>query len=230
MKAYGYIRVSTTMQSQDGVSLGNQRDRIQALCVASGYDLCGMFEDSGLSGSKVSNRNGLKTALDTVTKEKAVLVVYSLSRLSRSITDAIEITKRLQKSGSALVSICEKIDLTSASGAMLFHMLCVFSQGERAQLAERVKSAMQFKKRQGRRVGTVPFGWDLASDMQTLVENPTEQATLSRILELTAEGKSLKAIVEKLEAQGCRTKLGGPWKRESVRQIVKRNQILKVAA
>ena len=156
--------------------------------------------------------------------------VYSLSRLSRSIVDASQITDALQKAGASLASISEKVDLSTPSGVLFFNLLLCFAQNERATLQDRVRSAMQYQKRQGKRVGTVPFGWSLGPDGVTLVEQTEEQATLGRILSASAKGHSLKAIVETLEAEGRRTKNGGTWKRETVRQIVKRNLAQEVAA
>jgi site-specific DNA recombinase len=230
MKAYGYIRCSTTLQSSEGVTLKNQAQRIQDWCKANGHELVQVFEDAGLSGSKVARREGLKQALEAVKAAKGILVVYSLSRLSRSITDACQITDGLQKAGASLASLSERVDLTTASGTMLFQMLCVFASGERMQLVERVKSAMQYKKRQGKRVGTVPFGWSLGSDLETLVEHEEEQKTLRMIVAMDGKDKSLREIVEELEAKMRRTKNGGSWKRETVRQILKRKAGLKLAA
>jgi site-specific DNA recombinase len=217
------------MQSTEGVTLQNQSQRIADWCKANGHELVKVYEDAGLSGSKVANREGLKQALEAVKAARGILVVYSLSRLSRNIVHASQITEALDKAGASLASISEKVDLTNASGRLYFNLLLCFAQGERATLQERVKSAMQFKARQGKRVGTVPFGW-VCKDGENLTPCATEQKTLALILDLSAQGRSLKAIVEALKAKGCQTKNGGAWKRETVRQIVKRNQALKVAA
>lgn len=45
--AIGYVRVSTQEQAHEGVSLEAQRARIEAWCIANGYDLatnCAKFE------------------------------------------------------------------------------------------------------------------------------------------------------------------------------------------
>jgi site-specific DNA recombinase len=230
MRVYGYLRCSTQMQVEKE-TLANQRDRIQAWCSVNGHELVAVYEDAGLSGSKVSNREGLKGALEVVTKDKgSILCVYSISRLSRNLIQATEIIQRLEKAGCALVSLSEKIDLTTAAGSLYCNLLLCFAQGERAQLQERVKSAMQFRKRQGKLVGTVPFGWAVGQDGETLIAESGEQETLALMQRLSAKGKSLSDIVEALEVKGLRSKKGGPWKRESVRQILKRSQTERIAA
>jgi DNA invertase Pin-like site-specific DNA recombinase len=56
-------------------------------------------------------------ALEAACRAKAVLVVYSLSRMSRSVTDTLAIVARLDKAGAGFVSLTESIDTTTADGA-----------------------------------------------------------------------------------------------------------------
>ena len=94
-RAIGYIRVSTTRQAEEGVSIDAQTARIRAWCDANGYSLADVFTDAGISGKRQDNRPGLRKALDAACKQRAALVVYSLSRLARSTRDAIEIASRV---------------------------------------------------------------------------------------------------------------------------------------
>ncbi len=137
MKAIGYCRVSTEGQAHDGVSLATQQARILAWCEANGYSLVELHVDAGLSGCRSDNRPGLQAALSVACRERAALIVYSLSRLARSTKDAISISDRLAKSGADLVSLSERLDTTSAAGKMIFRMLAVLAEFERDQVAER---------------------------------------------------------------------------------------------
>ena len=109
MKAVGYIRVSTTRQAVDGVSLEAQRAKIEAWCTVNDFELSDVFVDAGISGKRADNRTGLQDALQAACKARgAALVVYSLSRLARSTKDAIAIAERLEKAGADLVSLSER--------------------------------------------------------------------------------------------------------------------------
>ena len=44
MKAVGYIRVSTDEQANEGVSLDNQRKRIEAFCIAKDWELVDVYK------------------------------------------------------------------------------------------------------------------------------------------------------------------------------------------
>jgi site-specific DNA recombinase len=221
-KAVGYIRVSTEGQASKGVSLQAQSDRIEAWAVANLYDLVNIYKDAGLSGFRVENRPGLQAALAEAEASKAALVVYSLSRSARSTKDAIEISEKLDRAGADLVSLSEHIDTTSAAGKMVFRMLAVLAEFERDQIAEWTSTAMRFKKSQGKRVGSVPSGYDLANDGETLVPNPKEQRGLAIIYKLRRVGRSLREIAEVLDELGLRPKRGRVWSAAAIRRILLR--------
>ena len=223
MKAIGYVRVSTAEQAEEGVSIDAQRDRIAAWCVLNDCELTQVHVDAGISGKRADNRPALKDAIDEATQTGAVLVVYSLSRLARSTRDTLDIAERLEKAGADLVSLSEKIDTTSAAGKMIFRMLAVLAEFERDVISERTKTALQHKKRNGERVGTVPFGFKLAADGIRLIENPAEQEVIGLIHELKEAGQSSRAIADELTQRNIPTKKGGKrWAHTAVIKILKR--------
>ncbi|HEY2838155.1 MAG TPA: recombinase family protein [Pirellulales bacterium] len=90
-------------------------------------------------------------------------------------------------------------------------------------IGARTKSALQAKIRRGQRCGSVRFGYDLADDGKTLVENPNEQAALALIREESARGSSPRKIAEALTSRGIPTKAGKTtWLHTTVRQILAR--------
>ncbi len=222
-EAVGYLRVSTERQAHEGVSLEAQKAKIRAWCKANNYSMLGLHTDAGLSGSRADNRPGLQTALNEVCKAKAVLVVYSLSRLARSTKDAILISERLNRAGADLVSLSEQIDTTSASGKMVFRLLAVLAEFERDLISERITTALAHLKSQGRRVsGLIPYGFDLDSDGRTLTLNKHEQTVIRRICQLRAQGQSLREIAAALNKHGILSKRGQLWSAKVVRSILLR--------
>ena len=98
MKAIAYCRVSTVAQGEDGISLEMQRDRIAAWCTGNGYEQEAVFVET-MSGGRASNRPELQKALSLACKVRGVLVVFSLSRLARSVKDTLLIAERLERPG-----------------------------------------------------------------------------------------------------------------------------------
>lgn len=230
-KAIGYIRVSTTDQAVEGVSLDAQRSRIDAWCLANGFDLVCVHEDAGISGGRADNRPGLQQAIEDACRHKAPIIVYSLSRLGRSMRDVLDITARLDKCGADLVSLSEKIDTTSAAGRMLFHILAALAQFERDLTAERTLAAMAHMRQNNRRIsGRIPFGHDLDHDAVSLVANPQEEAVIEEMVILRSEGCTLQAIADRLNARGVKSKTGRRWVPKTVRGVLLRREAVSARA
>jgi site-specific DNA recombinase len=219
MQAVGYARVSTEEQAREGVSLEAQRARIEAWAQANETALIGFFEDAGISGSRTENREGLRQAISQACEKKAILVVYSLSRLSRSTKDTLALAERLEKAGADLVSLSEKIDTTSASGKMVFRMLAVLNEFERDQISERTAAALRHKRDQRQAYSPTPYGFDRICDL--LVINHDEQKVIEEILELREKGWSLREIVRSLNEDGVSAKNGGQWHASTVRSVLR---------
>lgn len=167
----------------------------------------------------METRKGLQDALAAVRKGDA-LVAYSLSRLSRSTKDMLEIAELLAKRGADLVFITERIDTSSAAGKMVTKMLMVLSEFERDQVSERTRCALQHMKKNRQRVGAIPFGSRLCSDGKTLEDHPGEQATITRARDLRQQGCSLRAIASALADSGCCARSGKVFEAMQVRAML----------
>ena len=222
MQAIFYLRVSTEQQATEGVSLEAQQAKLTAWATLNDATVLGVYSDAGLSGTK-DDRPGLLAAMEAATKCKATLVVYSLSRLSRSTAATIRLADELNRAGAELVSLSEKIDTTTAAGKMVFRMLSVLNEFERDLVSERTTTALRHKKAQGQRVGEIPFGYDLAADGITLTANPAQLEAIELINSLRAEGLTYQAIADELTARGIATKKGkAKWSTASIHKIVNR--------
>jgi site-specific DNA recombinase len=182
-----------------------------------------VFVDAGISGKRADNRPALQAALDAACASGGILVVYSLSRLARSIRDTLAIAERLERAGADLVSLSENINTTSASGKMVFRLLAVLAEFERDLISERTRGALDHKRALGERVsGRLPYGHDLAVDGRTLVANPAELEVLARIRAMSEAGRGPGPIARELNALAVPTKGGGPWSPSTVRGLLRR--------
>ena len=92
-----------------------------------------------------------------------------------------------------------------------------FSEYERSVIRARTRAAMQHKRANGQRVGTIPYGFDLDPDGRTLVANEIEQAVLADIRTRRSEGWTLQRIAAELSDRGIPTKKGRRrWAHQSV--------------
>lgn len=219
-----YLRVSTTGQVIDGVSLKAQESKARAWCELNDYEISGVFTDAGISGKSTANRKGLQNALDSVKKDNA-LVMYSLSRLARSTKDTIQISETLNAKGVDLVSLSEKIDTTTAAGKMVFRMLAVLSEFERDQVSERTSAALQHKKAKEERTGSIPYGFKLAMDNVKLLKDKAEQVMIALCKEFKEQGLSLRKIAAKLLEQGFKNRVGSAFNAQSIKNILVANGV-----
>jgi len=229
MKAIAYCRVSTVAQGEDGVSLEMQRDRIAGWCVGNGYEQEAVFVET-MSGGRASNRPELQKALSMSCRVRGVLVVFSLSRLARSVKDTLLIAERLERAGANLASLTERIDTNSALGKMVFRLLSSLAEFEKDQLSERTASAMGHLRRSNRRISArIPLGYNLARDGATLIPNRSELRVIEDICRRRHKGQSLASIAGRLQLDGVATKAGGRWHASTVRAIIERREKLLVA-
>jgi site-specific DNA recombinase len=228
LKAFGYCRVSTTEQQDEGVSLLHQQERIGAWAKANGHELAGIYVEAR-SGGRADNRPEFKRAMGVACREGGILVVYSLSRFSRSVRDTLALAEQLDRAGANLASVRESLDTANAVGKMFFRLMSVLAEFERDQLRERTTNAMSHLRQQNRRISNkIPLGYDLAADGSTLVPNEREQAVISTIVARRSGGMTLWAVARSMEAEGIPTKMGGKWSPNTVLAILRRHE--KMAA
>ncbi len=67
---------------------------------------------------------------------------------------------------------------------------------------------MAVKKANGQRVGSVPFGHDLADDGTTLIPNEKEQTVIGDMRSMQSTGGTLREIALALTERGVPTKTG----------------------
>jgi site-specific DNA recombinase len=223
MTAIGYARVSTDKQADRGVSLEAQTEKIRAMTVVHSAELTDIIVEAGES-AKTLNRPGMQRLLALVDSgEVNVVIVAKLDRLTRSVKDLCELLERFERRGVALISVAESLDTSSAAGRLVLNIMTAVSQWEREAIGERTRDALSHKRRRGERVGNIAFGYRLTSDGIHVEPEPTEQAAMTAITELRAEGRSLRRIAMDLNSRGWRTRKGSEWRLESVARVASSN-------
>lgn len=132
----GYARVSTDEQSTDM--------QVDALRAAGCQRI---FVEHASGGTR--ERPELTKALDYC-RRGDVFVVWKLDRAARSLKHLIDIVAELQSNGVALQSLNDKIDTTTAAGALMFHIMGAFAEFERTVIRERTMAGIAAAKARGR--------------------------------------------------------------------------------
>jgi site-specific DNA recombinase len=199
MNTVGYIRVSTTEQCTDGVSLDNQKAKIVAYCTLKDLTLIEIIEDAGISAKNLHKRPGAQKMLALARKKQVdAIVVYKLDRMFRSTIDALETTKMLERQGVSFHSIEENLDTRSAMGLFFYTLLAALAELERKIIGEKTESALAHKRSKNKKTGgDVPYGYDLAP-ARLLIKNDAERKIIRLIRHLHRQGISLRGTCREL--------------------------------
>jgi len=207
-----YTRRSTDEEHQP-FSIDAQTSRLDAYVASQpGWQITHHFTDDA-SGATL-NRPGLGQALMAARAGRYdMLLVYRLDRLTRRIRDLATLVDELEKVSVHFRSATEPFDTSTAAGRMLVQMLGVFAEFEREVLIDRTRVGMERKAAKGKWTGgTVPYGYQLDRTCDIPVPNQVEASVVRQIFTTYAEERcGTRAIAERLNQRGIRTRFGKPW-------------------
>ena len=212
------------------MSLDAQRGRIRAWCEAAHAKLS-VVEDLGVCGSRrLEDRPGgseIAALLNQRQPSADAVAVVRLDRLGRDAAETLELLKRFSSGRVGLVSIIDRLDLTSPQGRAMAGVSAVFAELERELIGQRTAEALDELRNQGRVYGPVPFGYDAVDGL--LVESPAEQVVLDFMQAMRRGGMSYARIAACLNADRIPSKQGGRWHAMSVRSVLQTNERLQGA-
>lgn len=203
MSVYGYCRVSTGKQAEDGESLGVQERQIQGWCLMQGETVAETFVERGVSGSVPIAKRPEGSRLMTLVKKGDTIVTPRLDRFFRSALDALQTVEGAQKKGIRIVVIDALGDITGNGMAKAFLTIsAAFAELERDTIKERVSTVKADQRQRGRYLGgKVPYGYRVGPGGE-LVEDEKEQTAIKYARERRAEGMPLRKIQRALEIIG----------------------------
>ena len=149
-----YARVSVDRAQ----TVENQLRDLQAVAVRLGWTVVAVFTDEGISGAKGRDqRPGFDALLKGVArKEFDLIAAWSVCRLGRSLQDLVAFLADVQARGVDLYLHQQALDTSTPSGRMLFQLLGVFGEFERAMIRSRVMAGLD-RVRGQKRLGRPPM-------------------------------------------------------------------------
>jgi DNA invertase Pin-like site-specific DNA recombinase len=171
-----YARVSTKDQSWE-----LQVRDLRAYCQARGFDLVREYIDVGQSGAKDS-RPELNILMDDARKRQFdAIVVWRFDRFARSTKHLLTALEEFRALGIQFISYQENVDTSTPLGQALFTIVSAVAQLERELIRERVSAGIRNARANGKKLG-----------------RPKSSVDRERILELKAQGQSLRQIATNL--------------------------------
>lgn len=190
-----------------------------------------IFEDEGFSGKTLDRPQFQKLMRMQEAKPFDVLVVYRLDRVSRNVGDFAKLIEKLNRSGTAFVSIKEQFDTSTSMGRAMMNVSAVFAQLERETIAERVRDNMYLMAKDSCWTGgTTPLGYiservEYSDGGKTrayfrLTVQESEAAVVQLIYSEYLKTHSCRAVEYHLFEEGYRTRKGVLFDDVAVRRIL----------
>ena len=207
MKVFGYVRVSTAEQANNGESLETQRRQIEGWAMLKGWTVAEIFVEGGVSGSvPLADRPEGQRLLAAAGKGD-MIITPKLDRMFRSASDALGTLEELKAQGTGLVMIDLGGDVTgNGISKLVFTILSAVAENERDRTRERIREVKQRLASQGiYGGGKKPFGYDVVDGK--LVPNEEEQEQIKDMLDhRVSYGTSYRDLGEMYNLQAMTVK------------------------
>ena len=220
-KSFGYVRVSTKKQVENGKSIENQITKIKKY-----FEIHDIFDyeiivDDGYSAGS-DDRPGYKRLIRLIKSKKVEKIVISeIDRISRDLMDFLKLVEIVVNNGTELCGIKEEINIDTAIGRFLVNIKSVVAQFEREKDAERIIDNQSYRAEVNHEwcFGKTPFGWRKKEGTNLLEINEDDQKVFNEIIETIKLGYNQKETVDILNSR-C---IGGRiWTTSSLNRILAR--------
>ncbi|WP_415322907.1 recombinase family protein [Clostridium perfringens] len=225
-----YARVSTVEQAEEGYSIDEQERLLREYCEKHDLDVYKAYSDRGISGKDIKHRPELKEMLkDSEENKFDMVLVWKINRLSRKLADVLKMVELFDKNNVTFKSYSEPFETNTPAGKMQFQMMALIGEFERGTIAQNVKMGMLARAREGKWCGNRVLGYDIVPVERSLnkkrketklVINEKEADIVRLIFNEYSNGNGYKAITNKLNKLGYKTKKGNNFSVGSIKDIL----------
>lgn len=211
-----YFRVSTARQGQSGLGLEAQQAAVRTFV---GADAQLVAEYTEVESGRKNSRPQLQAAIERAKQADAVLLVAKLDRLARNVAFLATLMESHVR--------FKAVDLPAADEFTL-HILAAVAQKEATAISTRTRDALAAKKARGAKLGTpanltpAAVAKGLATRQQNARENLRNKQAAQLAALLRATGLSLRAIADRLNESGYRTRHGQEFHPMGVHRLLQR--------
>lgn len=220
MRGLAYIRCSTEKQALEGVSLQNQRQRIEEYSQFKKIDLVEIIEDAGVSGGTNGKRDGFMSLLDRIKNgDIDCVILYSLERVSRDLLTGLAFERYLNEYDVQLhTADGTMVDCSTTEGYSAYVLKMLFGEIERRAIQSRTRKALEYKRLNGKVSGTVPYGYTRNGD--DVAEYEPEQKVITSVRRMYSKGCKVAEIQKDLKKRRILTRAGKNWQAVQIQRLL----------
>lgn len=221
-----YARYSSSGQREE--SIEGQIRECTDWAKRNGFDIVSTYTDKALTG-RTDKRPGFQQMIaDSEKHAFQAVICWKTDRFARNRYDAATYKYKLRKNGIRLYYAKEAVP-EGPEGIILESVMEGFAEYYSANLAENVKrgnydSALQYKT-----LGKKVLGYRKSVNDQFEID-PVTAPAVRRIFSEYDSGRTMKEIVEGLNADGFRTAVGGEFNKSSLRRILRNQKYIGIYA
>jgi site-specific DNA recombinase len=232
-RAVIYVRISS---DPEGERAGVQRQRAECLAYAEaeGLAVVEVIEDNDRSAYSGKARPGFERVVDLARSGSYdVLVAWSADRIYRLVRDLSRITDELAPHVRIATVKGGPVDLTTAEGILRAQVMGSVGEFESRRKGERVAARAQQRAESGVMTASRrPFGWQWADpdpadptrprrgSRAGLVPDEQEAEAVRAVMQLVADGGSVRAAARWLRESGHVGTTGRPFTPETTRSVL----------
>lgn len=136
-----------------------------------------------------------------------VVLINRLDRISRSLSQFLELMEFFDAHGVALVSVTQNFNTGDSMGRLMVQVIMSFAEFERSLIRDRVTERMHAARKKGRFIGGRPvLGYNIKPGGGELELDELEAIRIREIFALYLELRSVKATVCELTRRGWHNK------------------------
>lgn len=214
-----YARYSS--DQQNAASITDQLRICRERAEHEGWQVVDTYEDAAISGASLTLRPGIQKLIQDARGGQFDLVLTeALDRVSRDQADVATLFKHLQFAGVPMVTLAEG-EISELHVGLKGTMNALFLK----DLAKKTHRGLRGRVEKGFSAGSVAYGYRVVRRLTSEGElvrgeraiDPAEALIVNRIFREFASGKSPRAIVRDLNAEGIPGRSGRPWRDTTIR-------------
>ena len=227
-----YARYSSDLQRPS--SIADQIRKCDEFGLGQGWTKDGVFIDEAISGASIE-RPGLQrmlTAAFSARRPFDVILIDDTSRISRNLSDAVQLFEKLRFAGLRVIAVGQGIDTRNEQAEVLVTVHGLVDSLYVKELAKKTHRGLEGAFLRGLHAGGRCYGYctvPVEGGGVRLQIEPREADVVRRIFHMSAEGMSLKAIAATLNAEKLppprprATSLNKTWAPTAIREMLRRD-------
>jgi DNA invertase Pin-like site-specific DNA recombinase len=218
---FSYVRVSTTRQGEEGVSLQQQKDANENCAARRGVKISEVFEEQETAAKR--GRPVFTRMLKLLKAGKASgVIMHKIDRSARNLKDWADLGELID-SGVEVFFANESLDLRSRGGRLAADIQAVVAADYVRNLREETLKGFYGRLKQGLMPMPAPLGYLNHGKGKRKTLDPKAAPMVHKAFELYATGAfSLDKLVEKMYDLGLRSRTGKKVGRNSMSLLLNR--------